>query len=182
MISRASSNDSSLLSSIATLGTFAAVKALLGPTSAQERAKPGSDLPTSEREPLSIHHARAREPGRGRAATRPSDIPWSGWMDILWRTAKQIQEDRLLAIAAGVVFYALLAIFPAVTALISLYGLFASVDTVRQHLEFAQSLLPAGVVQIIDEQVARLIAKGEASSAWASRWDLASRCGAPMPA
>lgn len=161
MISRASSNDSSLLSSIATIGTFAAVKSLLGPTSAQERAKPGGDRETSEREPLAIDHARAREPGRGRDATRPTDIPWPGWMDILWRTAKQIQEDRLLAIAAGVVFYALLALFPAVTALISLYGLFASVDTVRQHLEFAQSLLPAGAVQIIDEQVARLIAKGE---------------------
>lgn len=159
MIDGMSSRDRSLLSSIVAIGAYAAVKALLSPVGEQGAPSPGRDATVSA--PLSTHHARATETGRGRLATRPTDIPWSGWLDILWRTAKQIQDDRLLAIAAGVVFYALLAIFPTITALVSLYGLFASVDTVRQHLDFAQALLPAGAVQIIDEQVARLIAKGD---------------------
>lgn len=72
-----------------------------------------------------------------------------------------MQEDRLLAIAAGVVFYALLALFPAVTALVSLYGLFADIGTIRQHMDIVQSLLPAGATSIVDEQVTRLLAKGD---------------------
>ena len=56
----------------------------------------------------------------------PWQIPLRRWKDILWRTYQQIGEHRLLAVAAGVVFYGLLAVFPAVTALVSLYGLFAS--------------------------------------------------------
>jgi hypothetical protein len=74
-------------------------------------------------EPRVIQHERAEEPGRGRHADAPWQIPFRGWKDILWRTYQQIGEDRLLAVAAGVVFYALLALFPAITALVSLYGL-----------------------------------------------------------
>ena len=79
----------------------------------------------SSDEPAAGQHKRAQEFGRGRHAQAPWQIPWQGWKDILWRTYYQIGEDRLLAVAAGVVFYGLLAVFPAVTALVSLYGLFA---------------------------------------------------------
>lgn len=68
--------------------------------------------PTSRSEPLTQHYNRAAERGRGREALKPWQIPWRGWKDILWRTFEEVQQDRLLAIAAGVVFYALLAIFP----------------------------------------------------------------------
>src|SRR3954467_6522148 len=77
---------------------------------------------------------RAEQSGRGRRATSPWQIPWAGWKDILWRTYGQIGDDRLLAVAAGVVFYGLLAIFPAVTAFVSLYGLFAKASTISDHL------------------------------------------------
>ena len=71
-------------------------------------------------EPVAAQHERAQESGRGRHAQAPWQIPWQGWKDIFWRTCEQIGEDRLLAVAAGVVFYGLLAVFPAVTALVSL--------------------------------------------------------------
>jgi hypothetical protein len=63
----------------------------------------------------------------GTCTTCPSSEydQWTGWKDILWLTYGQIGEDRLLAVAAGVVFYGLLALFPAVTAFVSLYGFFA---------------------------------------------------------
>src|SRR5207249_12263252 len=81
--------------------------------------------------------AQAWETGRGRRATSPWQIPWRGWKDIFLRTYKEIQEDRLLAVAAGVVFFGLLAFFPAVTAFVSLYGLFVETGTIRDHLDFA---------------------------------------------
>ena len=58
-----------------------------------------------------IDRSRAAERGRGRQATSPRRIPWRGWKDILWRAYEKMNDNRLLAVAAGVVFYALLALF-----------------------------------------------------------------------
>jgi membrane protein len=123
--------------------------------------EPELGTPSSKGESVAVQQARARQPGRGRHAAHPGQIPWKGWKDILWRTYAQIQEDRLLAISAGVVFFALLAIFPAVTALVSLYGLFASSATIHGHLAFLSTLMPGVAVGIIDEQVARVVSKGD---------------------
>jgi membrane protein len=98
----------------------------------------------------------ASEHGRGRQATSPWQIPWLGWKDILWRAYKKMNDDRLLAVAGGVVFYALLAIFPAVTAFVSLYGLVADASTIDQHLSLAAGILPSGAVDILHEQLTRL--------------------------
>src|SRR6478736_1639649 len=72
--------------------------------------------------------------GRGRQAAAPWYIPWNGWKDIFLRTYQQANEDRLLAVAAGVVFYGLLALFPAITALVSSYALLADPKTVNDHI------------------------------------------------
>jgi membrane protein len=105
--------------------------------------------------------AEAKAGGRGRTASTPWEIPWTGWKDILWRTYGQIGEDRLLAVAAGVVFYGLLALFPAVTAFVSLYGFFAQASGINEHLSLVAGVLPEGAVQIIQEQVTRIASKGE---------------------
>ena len=107
-------------------------------------------------EPVAAQYERAQESGRGRHAQAPWQIPWQGWKDILWRTYEQIGEDRLLAVAAGVVFYSLLAVFPAVTALVSLYGLFASPSAVSEQLSLLAGILPQGAVDILREQIGRL--------------------------
>src|SRR6516225_6825249 len=62
---------------------------------------------------------------RGRAASTPSDIPPRGWRDILWRVYHNVPKHRVIAIAAGVTFYVLLAIFPGIAALVAIYGLIA---------------------------------------------------------
>ena len=116
----------------------------------------------SSDESEALQHARAHEPGRGRHAQAPWQIPWRGWKDILWRTYQQIAEDRLFAVAAGVVFYGLLALFPALTAFVSLYGLFAKASTINDHLSAVAGILPGGAVDIIREQVTRLVSKGDA--------------------
>jgi len=117
---------------------------------------------SSRQEPFVVQVNRAVEQGRGRDATNPVEIPRRGWRDVLWRTYEQVQEDRILSIAAGVVFYGLLALFPAVTALVSLYGLFAQSSTIQDHLDFLTTLMPAAGVTIIDEQIARVVSKGNA--------------------
>jgi membrane protein len=90
----------------------------------------------------------------------PFAISWAGWKDILWRTWQRADEDRLLATAAGVVFYGLLAIFPAITALVSSYGLFADPSTIGANLQTLALMLPEGSFQIVQDQIARVLAKG----------------------
>jgi membrane protein len=111
-------------------------------------------------EPHELQLARAQQRGRGRQAPSPLQIPWTGWKDILLRTWQQIGTDRLLAVAAGVVFYGLLALFPAITALVSSYGLFADAASIGGHLAFAAALLPAGAFDIVQEQIARIVQAG----------------------
>ncbi|MEZ2142495.1 YihY/virulence factor BrkB family protein [Bradyrhizobium sp. DN5] len=102
----------------------------------------------------------AVQPGHGRRAKSPLTIPWAGWKDIFWRTYQRIDEDRLLATAGGVVFFGLLAIFPAVTALVSSYGLFADPSTISDNLQKLAMMLPEGTFQIVEEQVGRVVSKG----------------------
>ena len=97
--------------------------------------------------------------GRGRHADAPWQISWTGWKDILSRTYENINDNRLLAVAAGVVFYALLALFPAITALVSLYGLFADPSAINAHLSAASGILPGGAVDVIRDQLTRLAEK-----------------------
>src|ERR1700755_2191695 len=98
--------------------------------------------------------------GRGRWSASPLQIPWKGWKDILWRTYERTGEDRLLAIAAGVVFFGLLAVFPAITALVSCYGLFANPSTIGANLQTLSLMLPEGSFQIVQDQVGRVLMKG----------------------
>ena len=101
------------------------------------------------------------QPGRGRLSSNPFQIPFAGWKDILWRTYQQIDEDRLLATAAGVVFFGLLAVFPAITALVSSYGLFADASTIGANLQTMAVMLPQGSFQIVQDQITRVLSKGE---------------------
>jgi membrane protein len=112
-------------------------------------------------EPLAWQQQRARETGRGRNATSPAAIPWRGWKDVLLRTFWQVNEDRLLLIAGGVVFYALLAVVPAITALVSCWGLFTPARALDHHLAFLADTMPAAAFQLVQEQVVRIAAKSD---------------------
>jgi membrane protein len=114
-----------------------------------------------------------REQGRGREATTPTDIPAKGWKDILWRTYEEINKDRILAVAAGVTFYALLALFPAIAALVSIYGLFADPETIQDHLNSLSGVLPSGALEIIGEQVKRISSQGGGALGFAFFFGLA---------
>jgi membrane protein len=85
---------------------------------------------------------------------------WPRWKHIIIRTYGEIGDDRLLALAAGVVFYGLLALFPAVTALVSSYALFATPATIGSHLAAIGSVMPSGAYSVINEQVQRLVSHG----------------------
>ena len=90
-----------------------------------------------------------------------------GWKDILWRVYERFSRDRILLVAAGVTFYALLAFFPAIAALVSLYGLFADPSTVTKHLADLSGILPGGAMDLISDQVKRITSKGSGTLGFA---------------
>jgi membrane protein len=98
---------------------------------------------------------------KGREAERPSEFPAHGWWMIVKRTLRQANEDRLLTEAAGVTFYVLLALFPAIGALVSLYGLVADRATIAGHLDMLAGIVPGGGMEIIEDQVRRILEKPE---------------------
>jgi membrane protein len=100
------------------------------------------------------HAAGTRAPDlAGADADSPAGIPPRGWWQTGKRVAGDIVDHRILAEAAAVTFYALLAVFPALAALISLYGLIADPSTISAHLDGLQGVIPGGGLQIITDQI-----------------------------
>jgi membrane protein len=89
---------------------------------------------------------------RGRNAEAPTEIPAKGWKDIAFRVKDELASDHVGLIAAGVAFYALLAIFPAVTALMALAGLVLEPAEVTAQLETLTRMIPKEAAQIILDQ------------------------------
>jgi len=93
---------------------------------------------------------------RGRSAERPRDIPAPGWRDILWRVKERISRDNLSIIAAGVAFYALMAIFPALIALVSVYGMLFDPEQVTNQVAALRGVLPGEAADLLLQQLGEL--------------------------
>ena len=105
---------------------------------------------------LQIQELRMSEAKRGQQAKQPAHIPILGWWDIAKRIFKKTSQDNLSLVAAGVAFYALLAIFPAIAAVVSVYAYFASPTDISEHLSQFVTLLPQSTRELILSQVSNL--------------------------
>lgn len=90
---------------------------------------------------------------RGRDAERPGQVPARGWKDVALRVKDEVKEDQVPLLSAGVAFYLLLALFPALAALVSLYGLFADPDQVAQQVTDLTGALPEEARSLITDQL-----------------------------
>jgi membrane protein len=107
------------------------------------------------REPFIKAMSRKPDP-YGRDAMRPYHIPLKGWWQVAQRAWSESSHDNLSVVAAGCAFYALFAIFPALSALIALYGLNADPATVEQQFGMLASVLPAQAYDMVIEQIRRI--------------------------
>ena len=101
-----------------------------------------------------------QERGRGRHAATPSENPAWGWKDILLRVWKNIGEDRVLLVAAGVTFYCLLAIFPAIAALVAIYGFFTDPASISAQVDKLSGVMPGGALDVIRNQMNMVASQG----------------------
>lgn len=86
-----------------------------------------------------------------------------GWWRVVKRTATDFIDDQILLISAGITFYGLLALVPALAALIALYGLFFDPADVSHHTEILSGFLPAEAVSIIADQSQRIAAQSRST-------------------
>src|SRR4051812_39862329 len=121
---------------------------------AQETAqeKPGATRPEpdADRPP---HDAPAEGTLPGVNATNPGQIPLSGWKQVVKRAWAENKADNMPIIAGGVAFFGFLAVFPALIAAISLYGLVASPETVARQVKDISEQLPDDAASLISKQL-----------------------------
>ena len=154
------SGRASALGAFATLAAAVAV-AYLVPDGKEEKTGHARAGEFASRHGSNGTSREALEPGRGRHASAPSEIPARGWKDILLRVYRNISDHRVLALAAGMTFYSLLAIFPALAALVAIYGLFADPGAIAAHLNAVSGFIPSGALDVARDQLTRVASNGE---------------------
>ena len=114
----------------------------------------------------STHHPGTRtdtDQVPGGAADKPTGIPAKGWLQIVKRGWKESSADQVPLLGAGVAFYAFLALFPALIAVVSLYGLFADPAAIGTQINAMTSALPEQARTLITDQVTTLTTRGRAT-------------------
>lgn len=106
---------------------------------------------------MSEAEARFATSDRGHNAVSPWAVPAAGWKDILLRTAKESSKDNIGLAAAGVAFYAFLALVPLMGAIVLTYGLVASPATVLKNMQSLTSVMPSDVAKLVGEQLLNVV-------------------------
>jgi len=150
----------------AALGLMAAAFLIerIAPAEVEERPKSAAgDLPATSnaKRDASAASLATEAEDRGRHATSPDEIPARGWKDILYRVYANIGNHRVLALAAGMTYYCILAIFPALAALVAIYGMFTDPGSIAKHLDDIAGFVPGGAIDVAREQLTRVSSKGD---------------------
>ncbi|WP_195759801.1 YihY/virulence factor BrkB family protein [Paracoccus sp. S-4012] len=95
-----------------------------------------------------------RVPG---APSSPWQLSRASWIETFKRVVKEFSKDRVTSVAAGVTFFGLLALFPAITALVSIYGLFADNQTILDQIGALNRILPQSAVELIRGQIVAIV-------------------------
>jgi membrane protein len=135
----------------------------LVPTDENASPTPAEDIPpqSDARRDASPAGLAAEGSDRGRDATSPAEIPATGWKDIRWRVYANIGDHRILALAAGMTYYSILAIFPALAALVAIYGIFTDAGSIAKHLDDVSGFVPGGAIDVGREQLTRVSSKSD---------------------
>lgn len=110
----------------------------------------------------------AFDPALGHVARSPTEIPPRGWRQVLKRVWAETSSDHMSLLAAGCAFYAMLALFPAISVLISLYGLFLDPASVERQLGAVRDVLPPAAFDLVSQRVHDLASRGATVLSWSA--------------
>lgn len=121
------------------------------------RRREGSDVTSDE-----------VEVERGRAADRPHEIPARGWRDILVRTKDEAKADNITLLAAGVAFFGMLSLVPAMIATVSIYGLIADPSDIERQVRDLTDALPEEAQALISQQLSDVVRSSSSGLSFAA--------------
>lgn len=110
-----------------------------------------------------MNHNAKKNNSRGRHIKKPRNMPLLGWRDILLRVRNRLDTDNLGLIAGGVAFFFLLAIFPAISAMVAIYGLVNDPTDMQEQFQSFSQLLPTEASEIILSQLQEVTRQSSAS-------------------
>jgi membrane protein len=100
---------------------------------------------------------------RGRSATSPHQIPMPGWKDIAVRSWAEVSENNIFLAAGGVTYAVLVALFPGLAALVSIYGLLLDPSQVEKQVAAMSQVLPPESAQMIGDELQKLVSASQGS-------------------
>lgn len=104
---------------------------------------------------------------RGRLAHKPRNIPYRGWLDIMWRIKTALVDNHVSLVAAGIAFFTLLALFPAIAVVLAIGGLAVDTQTIVAQIDQLQGIVPPDVLSIIQTQATDVSSTDSASLGFA---------------
>jgi membrane protein len=128
-----------------------------GATPASERPAPPAVQAEAERSAQEVP---------GGEADKPQDIPKEGWVQIAKRGWNEAKADNVPLMAAGVAFYGFLSIFPALIALVLLYGLVYDPSQVEQQINNLGAALPQSAQELLTNQLRQLASTSSTGLGW----------------
>jgi membrane protein len=99
------------------------------------------------------------DPNRKPSPRKPHRVSKPGWKAIFVNTKESIAKDHLSIVAAGVAFYAMLAVVPALVAAISIYGLVADPNDIQEHFAAMEGVMPEEASGLLQEQMSEIAAE-----------------------
>lgn len=99
-------------------------------------------------------------------ARKPKELKPKDWWKIFKRIIKQIKTDHIIIVAPGVAFFLFLAVFPAILALVSLYGLVFNPEQVQEQLSQLTVILPADAGELITGTLSRISEQPDPQLEW----------------
>lgn len=100
---------------------------------------------------------------RGRGATNPRQLPMRGWKDIILRSWEEVSENNIFLVAGGVTYAVLVALFPALAALVSIYGLLLDPSQVERQVASLSTVLPPASTKMIGDELHSLVTASSGS-------------------
>lgn len=99
-------------------------------------------------------------------AEKPQHFDWEDWKAIVLRVKDDISKDHLQVVAAGVAFYFFLALFPAFSAVVSIYGLLVEPAEVQQQMDQMTRLLPEQAREMLSGILNNIAGKSDSTLGW----------------
>lgn len=113
--------------------------------------------PKPQKEPRHRGRPKLRLPDPLLRANSPLDLKLKDWWNVIINTVREVDRDNVPVIAAGVAFFSLLAVFPLLTAGLSIYGFFADPADVQEMLYSVSDVLPADAWAVINGQITAIV-------------------------